>query len=71
MKRLSLVIAIAVAALGGANAAELPTLRHTRAAPQRTCTIGGMTGYLIPGTETCIKVGGYISGEVGVGNLRH
>jgi hypothetical protein len=70
MKRVLLAIA-AAAALGAASAAELPTLKHPRTAPQKSCTIDGMTGYLIPGTETCVKISGYVSGEVAAGNVRH
>jgi hypothetical protein len=59
-----------IVALGGASAAELPTLRHARDAPQKSCTIDGMKGFVIPGTETCVRISGYVSGEVGAA-LRH
>jgi hypothetical protein len=61
----------ALAVLGVARAAELPTVKHARAAPQKTCSIDGMSGFVIPGTDTCVKISGYVSGEVGTGNLRH
>ena len=67
MKRIPPALAAALAALGSvsAGAAELPTTKHTREAPpHQSCTIGGMRGYLIPGTQTCLKISGYISGGV-------
>ena len=71
MKRLLLPLAAAIAALGPVEAAELPALKHPRdAAPQKSCTIDGMKGFLIPGSETCVKISGYVSGEVGTG-FRH
>jgi hypothetical protein len=63
-----LAAAIAMMALGGASAAELPTKHAERSAPRKTCTIGGMKGFPIPGTDTCIKVSGYI--EAGA-SVRH
>ena len=60
----------AVAAAAGAGGAELPTIRHAPAEHYKACEIGGMKGYLLPGSETCLRVSGYISGGVAIGNLR-
>ena len=59
-----------VAALVGASAAELPNMKHAHAERYKTCTVGGMTGFLIPGSDTCMKVSGYITGGVEAGNLK-
>ncbi|WP_158815574.1 porin [Methylocapsa sp. S129] len=63
-------IALAVAAIGMASAAELPTMKRVRTEHLKTCTVGGMTGFLIPGSDTCVKLGGYVSGGVEMGNLK-
>jgi hypothetical protein len=60
----------AVAASAGVRGAELPTIRRAPAEHNKACDIDGMKGYLIPGSETCLKVSGYISGGIGMGNLR-
>ena len=72
MKRLLLPTAAALFALGASEAAELPTLKHAHdaAAPQKSCVIDGMKGFLIPGAETCVRISGYVSGEVGTA-FRH
>ena len=37
----------------------------------RVCDVYGAGYYYIPGTETCLKVGGYIRYDIGVGALGH
>lgn len=68
--------AFAVAALvagavfsGGAFAADLPSRKGVPAEGLRVCNVAGMAGFLIPGTDTCLKVGGYVSSEVLAGSL--
>ncbi|MGD0721859.1 MAG: porin [Roseiarcus sp.] len=38
--------------------------------PARACNIGGMNGYVIPGTSTCVKISGYVSAGVEAGNAK-
>ncbi len=60
-------IGLALALLGGsgANCAELPSRQPTpRAAPVKTCDIDGKPGYRLPGSEICMKMSGYVSGQV-------
>jgi hypothetical protein len=62
MKRLLLSFAAAIAPVALSGAAELPTMKPAPAQHYKTCEIGGMSGVLIPGSDTCVKLGGYVSG---------
>jgi Porin subfamily len=59
------------AGVAGAGAAELPTLKPAPTEHVRACNVGGMTGVMAPGSETCVKIGGYISVGASVGNVSH
>jgi hypothetical protein len=63
--------AVLVFASGVAWPAELPTMKTKRPEAAKPCTIDGMRGILVPGGTACVKVGGYISGGVAVGNIKH
>lgn len=62
-------LAAAVTAMGMARAADLPAMRAAPIAYVQTCNVGGMAGFIIPGTQTCLKISGYVSAELGAGNL--
>ena len=53
-----------------ACAADLPS---KAAAPQASylaiCNVGGMAGFTIPGTATCLKIGGYVDVGLAEGNI--
>jgi hypothetical protein len=51
-------------ATAGAQAADLP-LKAKAVEYVRVCSLYGAGFYYIPGTDTCIKLGGYIRAEVG------
>ncbi len=53
-----------------AQAAELPNLKAPPTERAKKCNVGGMEGVLIPGTTTCAKIGGYVSGGVEAGNVK-
>jgi hypothetical protein len=58
-KSLPLGIAVAVAAAAGAQAADMPV----KAKPVqyvKICSLYGDGFYYIPGTDTCLKLGGYV-----------
>src|SRR5712671_1622338 len=58
-KTLLLGTAAGLAAIGGAQAADMPV----KAAPVqyvKICTLYGDGFYYIPGTDTCLKLGGYL-----------
>jgi hypothetical protein len=63
--------AVFVCGMARALSAELPTIKPKRAEAAKACEIGGMRGVVIPGSNACVKVGGYVSGGVEVGNLKH
>ena len=63
VKRLVLGAAAALVAIGGAQAADLPV----KAAPVeyvRICSLYGAGFFYIPGTDTCIKLGGYLRAPI-------
>ncbi len=64
--------ALATALISGAAlAAELPTRQAKPAAPPaRSCKINGKPGFLAGDGQTCIHLGGYVSGQVSTGNLK-
>jgi porin-like protein len=65
VKSLVLGSAATIVALSGAQAADLPV----KAKPVeyvRICSLYGAGFYYIPGTDTCIKIGGYLRAEVNV-----
>ena len=62
----SLVQSVFIFGLDGARSAELPTMKPKRTESAKACNIGGMAGVVIPGSNTCVRVGGYISAGVAV-----
>jgi Porin subfamily len=69
MKRILLGFTLVLAA-AAASAAELPTMKPAPDAPRKSCTVGGMAGFLIPGTGACVKIGGYVAVGAEAGNVR-
>ena len=51
------------AAAGGAQAADLP-VKAKAVEYVKICSLYGAGFYYIPGTDTCIKLGGYLRAEV-------
>jgi hypothetical protein len=70
MKSILLGSAAAIVAVAGAQAADLPT---RKAAPVeqyvKICNVGGITGWTLPGSDTCVKLSGYITAQFTGGNL--
>jgi hypothetical protein len=63
--RFLLASAAGLAAIASAQAADLPA----KAKPveyARACTLYGPAFYYIPGTDTCIRIGGHIRAEVSI-----
>jgi hypothetical protein len=65
-KSLILGSAAALLAMGGAQAADLP-LKAKAVEYVRICSLYGAGFYYIPGTDTCIKLGGYVRADVALG----
>ncbi|WP_322514873.1 porin [Rhodopseudomonas palustris] len=62
VKRLALGSAAALFAVGSAQAADLP-LKAKAVEYVKICSIYGAGFYYIPGTDTCIKLGGYLRAD--------
>ena len=66
MKSLLLGSAAGLVAVAGAQAADLPV----KAKPVeyvKICSLYGVGFYYIPGTDMCIKIGGWVRAEYGYG----
>ena len=57
--------AATLTAAAGAQAADLPSRETATVEYVRTCQVYGAGFYYIPGTNTCLKVGGRIRFELG------
>jgi len=55
--------ATALTVLGGAQATDLPT-KAKAVEYVKVCSIYGAVFYYIPGTDTCLKLGGYLRIDV-------
>ena len=69
MKSILLGSAAGIVAVASAQAADLPTKKAAPAEYVKICNVGGMAGFIIPGSDTCLKIGGYITAQVEAGNL--
>ena len=74
IKSLLLGTAAGVVAVASAQAADLPTRKGPVAAEYvRICsiTVAGapVVGFVLPGSDTCIKISGYITAQIEGGNL--
>ena len=63
VKSLILGSAAGLLAMGGAQAADLP-VKAKAVEYVRICSLYGAGFYYIPGTDTCIKLGGYLHAEI-------
>jgi Porin subfamily len=72
IKSILLGSAAGIVAVAGAQAADLPT--H-KAAPVvqyvQICNVGGITGWTLPGSDTCVKLSGYVTAHFIGGNLQN
>ncbi|GLH75704.1 polymerase [Bradyrhizobium sp. SSBR45G] len=66
VKSLGLGSAAALFAISGAQAADLP-IKAKPVEYVRVCSMYGAGFFYIPGTDTCIKLGGYLRAEAGLG----
>jgi hypothetical protein len=66
----SLIALAALIAASSASPAELPSRKATTpTAPVKMCEIDGKPGYRPPGSEVCVKLSGYVSGQISAGTL--
>jgi len=72
IKSLLLGSAAALVAVTGARAADAVVVAEPEPMEfVRVCDVYGTGFFYIPGTETCLRVGGYIRYDIGVGILGH
>ena len=70
IKSILLGSAAGIVAVASAQAADLPTKKAAPVAQYvKICTVGGITGWTLPGSDTCVKLSGYITAQFTGGNL--
>ena len=69
MKSLLLGSAAGIVAVATAQAADLPTRKAAPVEYVRVCNVGGITGWTLPGSDTCLKISGYVTAQFVGGNL--
>src|SRR6185437_3020914 len=69
MKSLLLGSAAGIVAVASAQAADLPTRKAAPVEYVRVCNVGGITGWTLPGSDTCVKFSGYMTAHYIGGNL--
>src|SRR5918996_3062230 len=72
IKSLLLGSAAALVAVSGARAADAVVIAEPEPVEYvRVCDVYGTGFFYIPGTETCLRVGGYLRYDIGIGILGH
>src|ERR1700685_1546624 len=61
IKSLLLGSAAGIVAVATAQAADLPTRKAAPVEYVRVCNVGGITGWTLPGSDTCVKFSGYMT----------
>src|SRR5260370_12374436 len=69
IKSLLLSSAAGIVAVASAQAADLPTRKAAPVQYVQICNVGGITGWVLPGSDTCVKLSGYITAQFTGGNL--
>jgi hypothetical protein len=70
MKSLLLGSAATLVVVASAQAADLPTKKGAPAAEYvKVCKVGDIAGFIIPGSDTCLKISGYVNAQIAVGNV--
>ena len=70
MKSLLLGSAATLVVVASAQAADLPTRKGAPAAEYvKVCKVGDIAGFIIPGSDTCLKISGYVNAQIAVGNV--
>ncbi len=70
IKSLILGSAAGLAAIAGAQAADLP-VKAKAVQYVKICSLYGAGFYYIPGTDTCIKLGGYVQFDASINGGAH
>src|ERR1700709_1379918 len=70
IKSIMLGSAAGIVAVATAQAADLPTRKAAPVEYVRVCNVGGITGWTLPGSDTCVKFSGDMTAHVIGGNLQ-
>jgi hypothetical protein len=68
IKSIMLGSAAGIVAVASAQAADLPTRKAAPVEYVRVCNVGGITGWTMPGSDTCVKISGYMTAHFIAGN---
>ena len=72
IKSVLLGSAATLVVVAGAQAADLPTKKGAPAAEYvKVCKVGGIAGFIIPGSDTCLKISGGVFAMASGGNLNN
>ena len=69
IKSILLGSAAGLVAVASAQAADLPTRKAAPVEYVRVCNVGGITGWTLPGSDTCVKISGYMTAHFIGGNI--
>src|SRR5580693_6561378 len=69
IKSILLGSAAGIVAVASAQAADLPTKKAAPVEYVKVCNVGGITGWTLPGSDTCVKFSGYMTAHFIAGNL--
>ena len=69
LKNLLLGSAACAIVVTGAEGADLPTKKAAPVDYVKVCNVGGITGWTLPGSDTCVKFSGFITAQFAAGNL--
>jgi hypothetical protein len=68
IKSILLGSAAGLVAIASAQAADLPTRKAAPVEYVRVCNVGGITGWTMPGSDTCVKISGFMTAHFIAGN---
>ena len=68
IKSILLGSATGIVAVASAQAADLPTRKAAPVEYVKVCNVGGITGWTLPGSDTCVKISGYMTAHFIAGN---
>jgi type IV secretory pathway TrbL component len=63
------IAATALLALQAATAAELPSRQAQPAATAKKCQIDGQQGIILPSSEVCMRVSGFVNAQAAFGTV--
>ncbi len=70
VKSLALGSSAVLAVVAGAQAADLPSKNGAPAAEYvKVCKGGDIAGFVIPGSDACLKISGYVSAQIAMGDV--